>query len=248
MKYSKSILLFVSVIILYMPANAFAFTPNINCTHDSLEAFSTWMYKNFYHGHHEPIPKFESWDIWIFPFWNMKGYTGIKWIWYDHITDKCFIPKEGYPLLSDETTEFLKYVKVERIIPLYMPREKYPIGFYTILVDTQKSLWDEEYIQRASVSSNGYRRLFPRFLGWNYITQKPTSAWMKNVQAYLKSREEPFVSAPVLQMYWYLSQPLLVARDENGKVFSVFFQWRDIPNPMERAKLYLWSEWEKALE
>lgn len=153
----------------------------------------------------------------------MKGNTGIDWIFRNNRWDKCFIPKEGYYLLSDETTEFLKYVKVERIIPLYMPREKYPIGFYTILVDTQKSLRDEGYIQRASVSSNGYKRLFPRFFGWNYITQKPTSEWMKNVQAYLKSREEPFVSAPVLQMYWYLSQPLLVARDENGKVFSVFF-------------------------
>lgn len=62
----------------YFPVHTSAYTPNINCTHNLLEAFSSWMYKSFYHAHDEPIPKFESWDIMDI---SILKYEREYWYW-----------------------------------------------------------------------------------------------------------------------------------------------------------------------
>ncbi len=133
-------------------------------------------------------------------------------------------------------------IHLASIIPIYMPRIATPVWLQNIYV------WqDYIYPERIGHVLWGWnlniffnRRSFYWFQFWGFGWQ----AISEDKIAYLKSLEEPFKSAPMLQMYYYLGQPLLVARSGTGIVTDVFFQGRpNITNPMERAKKYLGKKW-----
>ncbi|NRH21373.1 hypothetical protein HOO68_04990 [Candidatus Gracilibacteria bacterium] len=140
-------------------------------------------------------------------------------------------------------------IYINQIIPIYQPHKKEPIAFQGIYLgqDYQASGYStgNGLFWGSTTFSNGYYRVLPGFdagaLSDNFGLHKGRKG---NFYAYIKSQQEPFKSAPMLQMYYYLGQPLLVARSSTGIVTNVFFQGRpSITNPMERAKKYLGKKW-----
>jgi hypothetical protein len=133
-------------------------------------------------------------------------------------------------------------IQLASIIPIYMPKIVTPVWLQNIYV------WqDYVYPERIGYTLWGWntniflnKRSFSWFqfggFGWRTVSEGQI--------VYLKSLEEPFRSAPMLQMYYYLGQPLLVARNNTGIITDVFFQNRPgIVDPMLRAKRFLWEKW-----
>lgn len=149
----------------------------------------------------------------------------------------------------DRINGSIKDIYIKQIIPIYQANKKEPIAFQWIYLgqDYLKpwySIWNWLFWW-STTFSNGYYRVLPWFdagaLSDNFWLHK---WWKSNFDVYLKSLEEPFKSAPMIQMYYYLGQPLLVARSNTGIVTDVFFQGRpNIINPMERARKYLGKKW-----
>lgn len=203
----------------------------------------TLDYKNFYHEHDEKLP-LEQVHV------EYEGRTWVKnAIWhiypracnfYAQEWKRIVLPQFDYFTFSDiqfrEDTPFLRY-----LVPLYTQKDDVPIAFVGVFYD---SFW---FLGTFPVA-NGYQRKLPWFHSWIFSDKSRNPLFFQEIlyewqnysaDAYLKSLEEPYSSAPMLQMYWYFSKPLLVARSQTGMVTHAFFQGRDIENPLARAKIFL---------
>lgn len=139
------------------------------------------------------------------------------------------------------------YIHVWKIFPVYLPTKDTPIGVYTIYLGQDYTMyWTGAFYPWAYYMAS-YKK-------YNYTWKSPMPPWFRgwryhisgksNNETYLISLTEPFVSAPMIQMYNYLWHPLLVARSSTWVVTDVYFQNRPyIENPMERAKKFLWKKW-----
>lgn len=125
-------------------------------------------------------------------------------------------------------TDNYKEISIQRIVPVYLPKKLLPIGFQVIFT--------KQWVFSESFFIPNWNKSHPP----GFIYTK--GFYQKNI--YDISLTEPFISAPMLQMYNYLWQPLLVARSGTGVVIDVYFQNRpNLVNPMERAKKFLWKKW-----
>lgn len=143
-----------------------------------------------------------------------------------------------------------EYLTVGKIFPVYSPIKEAPIGLYVVYTGQDYTVYkydDPSAFYTGAFFAWVFSRLssawsYPRqFNGWWLF------AWNERLphnEAYLASTQEPFVSAPMLQMYYYMGKPLLVARSSTGIVTNVFFQGRsNIVDQMIRAKKYLGDKW-----
>ncbi|PID84266.1 hypothetical protein CSB09_01930 [Candidatus Gracilibacteria bacterium] len=239
--------------------------PNQACE-DSVKLHNEYnqkIHRNFYYGNTDVVPNIESGDRFYGSSW---WGVGVVYIYNNHKFDKCLYSKKGTNYWEHINDKYLSEdIQLESVIPVYVPREKYPRGYYFVWIDTTQKKTSKKYIVNARVISNSDQsyspiRFFPWFDGgrsavWPHYQNDskyriykgnkpaPYSMWIKNMRAYLKSQTPEFANAPQLQMYWYLNTPLLVARDETGKVYKVFFQRDNVKNPIETAKSYLGDEW-----
>lgn len=138
----------------------------------------------------------------------------------------------------------IEYLSVEKIFPVYSPHQNAPHGMYTIYTGQDHLPIENPFYSWAFFSGEFSQLIFSR---WPYLIWFNWWAWHSSDsrnEAYLKSLQEPFKSAPMIQMYYYIGKPLLVARSNTGIVTDVFFQDRpNISNPIERAKKYLGKKW-----
>lgn len=143
-----------------------------------------------------------------------------------------------------------EHLTLGTMIPVYQIDSDRAIGFYSIYLWQDYSMsgfWDEKYYTWAffwwTIRSNGSWSMYDIwwFQGWKF--GENGGLFQSNNQAYLKSLEEPFRSAPTIQMYSYVGSPLLVARSQTGLVTDIFFQSRDVTDTINLAKKYLWDKW-----
>ncbi|MDD2693763.1 MAG: hypothetical protein PHY14_02425 [Candidatus Gracilibacteria bacterium] len=139
----------------------------------------------------------------------------------------------GSPMFGD--------IQITQVIPVYFPLKNHPQIYQFVYTG-------QEYATRNVFKTGA--GLFWGVSAYSNFYEMRGARWFVggalggiNPDAYLTSQKEPFASAPMLQMYYYLGQPLLVARSSTGIVTDVFFQGRTIANPMERAKKYLGKKW-----
>lgn len=142
-------------------------------------------------------------------------------------------------------------IYIKQVIPIYQPKRNNPIAYQFIYMgqdyndNTLLHTGAWLYWWTRAFPTPGIINTLPWFQGWRLTDG---GYWNKmyegNTDALFKSFEEPFRSAEVVQMYYYLNQPLLVARSNTGIVTDVFFQGHlNIANPMMLAKRYLWDKW-----
>lgn len=182
--------------------------------------------------------------LWLFTFWNIYHSGANEEVMNTQI-------KEAYRFICwfYISSWNYEYITVWKIFPVYVPRQTMPINLYTIYTwqdYTIKTTWENPYYTRAFFTS-ALSRLTPKSLYfWNWF-----SGWwiyagqhsLPHNEAYLKSLEEPFRSASTLQMYAYLGSPLLVSRSQTGIVTDVFFQRKNVIDPIKIAQKYLWDKW-----
>ena len=132
-------------------------------------------------------------------------------------------------------------MRVSLMIPVYYPHRSNPIAYQVIYTEGYQE--NPQNIRFWGAEPVPNWRLRGLYAGDSYFPYGSINMaeWGG---AYLRSLEEPFRSAPQIQMYYYLGQPLLVARSASGIVTDVYFQWsKNIIDPMARAKLYLGEKW-----
>lgn len=139
------------------------------------------------------------------------------------------------------------------MIPIYIPQSDDPIAFWFFYEHTDTGKVESSYAQHIDGVSSLLWFRSGLFVDTKYMGNLKDSYDRRSLfappvgqygmEAYNQSLEEPFRSAPMLQMYYYMGKPLLVARDASGEVQAVYFQQRRVDNPMERAKLYLGEKW-----
>ena len=159
-------------------------------------------YANFYHENDGVLP-IEKTQL---QYWNT---TGIKNIIVRAENMECTYEE-------DKWNNFIN----TQMIPVYHPTIISPIAFQAVYMN---SGWVFQWVIPVI---NGSPRKLPLFY-WGIFEQyshMTLKIWNHKPEAYLKSLEEPFRSAPTLQMYTYLGSPLLVARSQTGMVTDVFFQ------------------------
>lgn len=182
--------------------------------------------------------------LWWFSFWNIS-HTGaneesMNYQIKQSFKNICWFYSSWW---------MYEYITVWKIFPVYVPKQNMPINLYTIYTGqdyTIKTIWESPYYTWAFFAS-GLSRFTPKSLyfwngfsgWWIYAGQQS----LPHNEAYLKSLEEPFRSAPTLQMYAYLGSPLLVARSQTGIVTDVFFQRKNVTDPIVIAQKYLWDKW-----
>jgi hypothetical protein len=133
-------------------------------------------------------------------------------------------------------------IQLASIIPIYIPKIESPIWLQNIYIWQDylypERIWYKLWGWNAKSLPEGKSLYWFQFggFGWRAVSEDRI--------VYLKSLEEPFRSAPIIQMYRYGGSPLLVARSNTGIVTNVFFQnHRNILDPMLRAQKYLWEKW-----
>lgn len=141
----------------------------------------------------------------------------------------------------------------EQSIPVYTPYSDAPLAFWFIYKNTEtgevdsayawdiRQAWSLLWFRAGLFADMKYTANTKNMYDRTNFSAPPVGQY--GMEAYTESLKEPFRSAPMLQMYVYMGKPLLVARDESGAVQHVYFQQRNIENPMERARLYLGDKW-----
>lgn len=133
-------------------------------------------------------------------------------------------------------------IQLALIVPIYIPKIVTPVWLQNIYV-WQDYLYPER-IGHTLWGWNANSLLNKRSCSWFQFGGFGWRAIIEDRIAYLKSLEEPFRSAPTIQMYTYAGSPLLVARSSTGIITNVFFQnHSNMSDPMLRAQKYLWDKW-----
>jgi hypothetical protein len=203
--------------------------PNPYCIQD-LQNDSLPNFRNFYHF----IPdgnKFQN-------------------IYYEGRAERC-------DFQTRSATSTWEHIILNTVIPIYQPKSKSPIA-YQMIYTGQDYLslpvnWEEIKIgtwlfwwsvpKWNPYIASLYAGIYTKLYNWPRGGTIPNNLTKWSWEAYFRSLEEPFRSAPMLQMYIYLGKPLLVARDSTWLVTHVYFQGRDIWDPIATAKKYLKDKW-----
>ncbi len=195
---------------------------------------NTLQYKNFYHGYDDKNIELESSNP------IATNTTGIDNIFHTASSFTCQFYRIPWAVMDD--------IRVGQMIPIYHPQKQRPVAFQVIYTgqNYQSYATGAGLFWGATIFSNWptIRKLswfvagaMVNGFGWD-------KQWWWSAEAYRISQQEPYVSAPMIQMYSYFWRPLLVARNTSGMVTDVFLEdfkhWKD---SKEIAKKYLRTKW-----